>query len=469
MTATPGEDLVLKDVPWSDPFETIKKGSRLLSARVGLLKDIGTGVYYPGDPLAFVFGNQGTDTSRLRQDIKTFRDRSGGAGTSLERGMAAAIGEVAERYCVRFYDSSQFVFGSYDSLRHKYAMVEPRLARLHTKEQILEKGGDKSPGGYGRVDVFDDSSDLNWVWGYSLSEHKWKLVPAHLVYLPYKASEGEIRAGWNSSTGLAAGNTIEEAILSAIYEWIERDSFILCWLNRFVPRTIDVDTPDQARMLDQRFNAGHPDVHLTVFDTTLDIQIPSAFVWMIRPMEFGQVCFVGAAARLSPVGAFEKAMVELAQCVPYCRYNLKRMADWQPAPDYSNVRSFEEHSVMYLKRFDLVESAFTFCRGVDRTVKLSEIPDNSTGKALGEIDTCVREIGRHGHEVLVVEVTTPDVAEVGLRAVRVVIPGLGNLHGNHNWPCLAVERLYDVPKKLDWQRHGWREDAPLNPFPHPFP
>jgi ribosomal protein S12 methylthiotransferase accessory factor len=465
----PVAPLRLQDVPPSDPMETIRKGRRLLSHKVGILRDLGSGVYYPGDPRSFVMGNHSTDPARLGAGVGYLRDRSGSAGLTLERALAASIGESAERYCMRFYGSEHLVFGSYDDLKHEYRLVHPDLARLHNEAQILAKGGPKSPGGYGRVTVFTTSSKVKWTWGYSLTAKKWTLVPAFLVYLPYKTSPGEERTGWNSSTGLAAGNTLEEAILSGIYEWVERDAFITCWLNRFVPREITVDLPETQTLLDTRYQIKHPKVQLKIFDTMLDIQIPSSFVWMIRPIEFGAVTFVGAASRLRPAAAVEKALVELAQCVPYCRYNLTRMADWTPKPDFSDVRSFEEHSVLYLKRFDLVDEAFKFCRDVDRQVGLSEIPDRSTGSVLGDINVCVEEIARHGYEVVVVDITTPDVREAGLRVVRVVVPGLANMHGNHNWPCLAVQRLYDIPIKLGWDRFGWDASAGLNPLPHPFP
>jgi ribosomal protein S12 methylthiotransferase accessory factor len=459
----------LRDVAASDPMETVRKGVRLLSPRVGLLRDVGSGVSYRGDPIAFVLGNQSTDPSRLRVRAGHLRDRSGSAGLTLPRALGAAIGEVVERYCMRFMDEEQMVLGSYRELRHRYTMVAPDLARLHSAEQVERKGGARSPGGHGRVTVFDDDATVKWVWGHSLTHDRPTLVPAHMVYLPYRVSPGEIRAGWNSSTGLAAGNTIEEAILSGIYEWVERDAFIICWLNRFIPRRVEVDLPRTTDLLKRQYQIDHPDVHLQIYDTTLDIQIPSVFAWAIRPMEFGTVTFVGAAARLNPADAVEKALIELAQCVPYCRYNLKRMKDWNPLPDFSDVRSFEEHSVLYLKRFDLVDEAFKFVREVKQTASLAAMPDRSTGSILGDINASVAEIARHGYEVVVVDITTPDVRDVGLHVVRVVVPGLANLHGNHNWPCLAVRRLYDIPFKLGWPEQGWDAGAGLNPMPHPFP
>lgn len=466
ITQTP---IQLSDVPPSDPMETVRKGLRLFSKKVGILTDVASGMHFSGDPVCYSLGNKGCQALRLGHTSGKVRDKSGGAALSLEIALAASIGEMVERYCMRFYDTSEMIFGSYNDLRHDYNVVHPARTRLHSQEQIAAKGGSKSSGGVGRLEVHDESAKVCWEWGYSLTTNEWKLIPAYLVYLPYQAAPNEARTGWNCSTGLAAGNTIEEAILGGICEWIERDAFVISWLNRFIPRRVIIDDPDVLRLVEQNFHYGHPRVELEVFDVTLDIPVPSIFVRTVRPMEFGPGVFVGAATRLSSKGAVIKSLIELAQCVAGCRYKYQERHDWQPNEDFSNITGFEEHSILYLKRPDIVPEAFSFCRDIPRTVKLSEMPDRSTGNVLADINTCIDILHQAGHEVIVTDLTTPDIREAGFHAVRVTVPGLQNLHANHNWPCLGVDRIYEVPRRLEWERHGWRADAGLNPFPHPFP
>lgn len=464
----PAATLELRDVPRSDPFETIRKGIRVLSPKVGIIRELGGGVHFHGDPECFVIGNHVCDPSRFTPQPH-HRDRSGSAGLGIENALAAAIGEAVERYCMRFYWDDELVLGSYDELKDRYDLVHPRMTRLHTQEQIDARARGKSIGGYLRQVVLNEDVPVRWTWGYSLTEHKPKLVPAHMVYLPYLTAPGEALAGWNSSTGLAAGNTLEEAILSGICEWVERDAFVICWLNRMVPRRIEVDDPGIVRLLEERFQVGDPQVDLRIFDTTLDIRIPSILVWMRRPMDFGLGCFVGAACRTTARDACQKALIELAQCVPYGRLSLLQYRNWTPREDFSDIWTFDRHSIFYMKRPDLIEESFRFLHEAQVEARLSDLPDLSTGSVLGDIEATVNELGRHGYEVVVVDLTTEDVREAGLHAVRVVVPGLQNLHGNHNWPCLAVERTYTVPRTLGWERRGWRAEDGLNPFPHPFP
>jgi ribosomal protein S12 methylthiotransferase accessory factor len=96
------------------------------------------------------------------------------------------------------------------------------------------------------------------------------------------------------------------------------------------------------------------------------------------------------------------------------------------------------------------------------------MPDQSTGRPLSDVARLVELLEEVGLEALVVDITTPDVREVGLQVVRVLVPGLVPMHGNHNFPYLGVERLYSVPEKLGWASNGW-VDTGVNRDPHPFP
>jgi ribosomal protein S12 methylthiotransferase accessory factor len=82
--------------------------------------------------------------------------------------------------------------------------------------------------------------------------------------------------------------------------------------------------------------------------------------------------------------------------------------------------------------------------------------DRSTGRVLADLEYCIERLGDAGYEVIVADITTPEIAEVGFSVVRVIVPGLIPLHSDHRYPFLGARRLSAVP-------------YPLNPFPHPFP
>jgi ribosomal protein S12 methylthiotransferase accessory factor len=106
---------------------------------------------------------------------------------------------------------------------------------------------------------------------------------------------------------------------------------------------------------------------------------------------------------------------------------------------------------------------------VTEEVAFSDIPDRSTGRVLGDIELCVEMLREAGKEVVVVDITTPDIRDVGLHVVRVLIPGLVPLHGNHSFQYLGAPRLHEIPYIMGWDKQGWTPEAGLNRMPHPFP
>jgi ribosomal protein S12 methylthiotransferase accessory factor len=88
--------------------------------------------------------------------------------------------------------------------------------------------------------------------------------------------------------------------------------------------------------------------------------------------------------------------------------------------------------------------------------KLSDYPKLASSDLRDDVLTCAEITRRCGLDMLVLDQTRPDI---GLSVAKVVIPGL-----RHFWLRLAPGRLYDVPVKLGWRDHPYREDE-LNPIP----
>jgi ribosomal protein S12 methylthiotransferase accessory factor len=96
-----------------------------------------------------------------------------------------------------------------------------------------------------------------------------------------------------------------------------------------------------------------------------------------------------------------------------------------------------------------------------RTVHPADLPP-SVPRGL---DAYVERISSRGHDVIYVDVTTPDVAKVGFAAVRVLIPGLlPNFPAA--FPPLGGGRLRATAERLGWIEPG----GPLavNTFPLPY-
>jgi len=454
-------ELELRDVPWSDPRETIRIGSRLVSSKVGLIRSFSYLAFKAQDPALHAVGVGGSKLSRF-SDIQG-EPQSGGAGETIDVALAATIGEAVERYCMYVYDRREMVLAAWEEVADD--AVHPDQVCLFSRAQLENRRV------FDRHEPFTERSRICWVWGYSLTERRPRLVPASLVYLNYEVDRdrGEAVIGRNASSGLATGLTLEEAVLTGLLELIERDSFVICWMQRRMGPRIRVDDPELEELLRRKLQAGNPRVNLQIFYNTLDIPAASVLVILRRPTEFGPVLCIGSAARLDPRRAVLKCLYEAGQGVASIRCLCKQEAGWVPAADFSNLENFNLHALHYNVRPELIPEAFGFCDRVAEEVPLSALPDPSTGRALGDLEYLIERLREVGSEVVVVDITTPDIRELGLRVVRVLATRLVPLHGNHNKPYLGSRRLYEVPEKLGWARGGWDPSAGLNPYPHPFP
>lgn len=449
----------LRDVERSDPRETIRRAAGLMSARVGIVRHLGHGRYHAQDPCSYAMGIVASDLSRFTDIVNS--SKGGGGGDVLAGAIAATLGEAAERYSMFFYDRDAMVLAPWREVAAD--ALEPDRARLYSREQL------EGLGSAARVTYFDENAVIRWVWGWSLTEQRPRLVPASLVYMNYQPGDDEQVIGRNASGGLAAGLTLEEALLTGLYEVVERDAFTTCWLCRRPGRRVEIDDGEMLDWLRRRFHHDHPAVDLRVYDASLDVPITACFVVMRRPAEFGPAICVGSAARLEPKAAVHKCLLEAGQGIPYFRFLLGQLGDWEPAEDYSDLTSFDHHCVFYLRRPNLVPEAFAFLDEPDGEVALSGLPDRSTGRVLGDLQRCLELVREAGLEVVMVEITTPDVAQLGLRVVRVLIPGMVPLHGVYKYPFLGARRLAEFPPTFGAWPEGGRRRENFNPFPHPFP
>ena len=71
-----------------------------------------------------------------------------------------------------------------------------------------------------------------------------------------------------------------------------------------------------------------------------------------------------------------------------------------------------------------------------------------------------------GFEALWVDVTTPDVAEVGLHVVRSLVPGMQPLDNDHTHRYLGGHRVRDVARRFG---RDINDATAYHAAPHPFP
>jgi ribosomal protein S12 methylthiotransferase accessory factor len=376
----------------------------------------------------------------------------GGSGFTREDARVRVYGEAAERHCASIYDESTLRFGSYVDLKND--AVTPEAFALYAPKQYETPGFEFRP--------FTKDTKINWAQGYSLTNHRPAFVPAAFTYLPYWPVAGETPIGLLPSTGLSCGSSMAEAILRGIFEIVERDAIMIMWLNRVAARRLDLTSIDSEKIKSMK-KIGEDGV-LEIFDITTDVNIPTRFALLTDSFRKRSIVSCGAATRWDAGVAAEKAAAESL----VVRLAVQRIIRTNPVrnygKDYQKVREVDDHLRLYTDPAML--PALTFLTG------MTESSDPKSDSSIAEFEyeyqlkLCLDMLSARNLEVIAVDLTQPDVADMGLHVVRVIIPGMIPLSFGTNYVCSNGQRLTEVPQSLGYELP--KDGIWPNPVPHPF-
>ena len=401
------------------------------------------------DPFVVAFGMMPCDTLQLHAE--KFGGRSSGCGFRLQDGYIGTVGETVERYCPAFYDKEKLLVARYKDIANE-AINPKEFALFHEKqyESYIEKKY--------RMYPFNENIELHWEKCLDLTNGDIKYVPAACVYLPWTIEKQWITVG--TSTGLAAHTNYYKALLTGLYEIIERDSFVITWHQQIFRNKIIIDEPIQ-NYIHSKFPVKY-EWHF--FDITYDIDMPTMYGICFGEAEYGKFVAVGTATRSTKADALRKVILEISQSVSYFRYLLGEKKGWMPDDDLDKLLNFEDHSIFYIKKPEN-QHVFDIWRNAPATNHI-DFTEKETKPANERVKEIVKLMKDKNYNVLVKDLTTPDVNQAGFYCLRVIIPQLLQMGGAYPFYFLGSNRLYEVPKIIEKKSRSFDE---LNHFPHPFP
>lgn len=425
----------------------------LVSPRVGVIRSLSPVVRGAEEPdLPIIY--QATLSHFDFRKAKAWERAAVGKGLSEHEAIRGAIGEAIEHYCAAHLDV-------YKTHRAPWSAVLPEAVAPTECVLYSETQYARNSFPYRR---WNPADELTWLPMIELPGRGRVFAPATLIYL----NLGQIRVEEFfcpvTSNGLAAGPDLDFAILHGLYELIERDSFLITWLNRLpAPEVDSSDHPPIACSIREHYARFAVNIH--VFNISADLP---AYVMMGLAVDRtgrGPAVVVGLGCDLDPAVAITKALFEVCQVRPgeVRRYQRERPAE--RLGSYADVRTLEDHSAFFHPLEALKEFSFLLENG--RSQKLEELPNRSLGSVTANLETCVKALTGCGSRVLYADVTTADVAAYGLRVVRALATGLQPMHFGHGEERLGGRRLYQVPMLLGYCT-GIRGEGDLNPCPHPI-
>jgi ribosomal protein S12 methylthiotransferase accessory factor len=416
-----------------DPEQTFARYEHLISPITGLVASLGPLTKHPLRPVhaaAYFL----CPTADVEPDFQSFSRASLGKGRTAAQSRAGALSEALERQSAVFQGDEPRIRARIEELGdkavHPDALQHFSQAQYQKREQLNVRRG---PDWRRRVPLpFDrhaaENIAIDWAPAWSLVDQRERYLPLRYCYL-HVPSPPEEQFCHLDPSGHAAGNCLEEAILQGLLELCERDAVGIWWYNRIQRPAVALETFGQPYFEELEANYRDMGYRLWVLDVTTDVGIP-AFVALAHAEASNRYC-IGFGCHLEARLGVQRALTECNQLFDAVGPSDKPWGD-EPLP----------------------QNGFLFPDDRIARRRAGDFPNVQRADLRADITACVDQVARLGLDVLVIDQTRPDI---GLHAVKVVVPGL-----RHFWPRLGPGRLYDVPVRMGWLDRP-RAESELNP------
>ena len=375
-----------------------------------------------------------------------------GRGMTDEQAIFGAVGEAIERYCGGIVDYRQLTFSSYEELGNR--AVPPSVFSPFSDQQYSNPNFP--------FPAFDPAIQTSWMTALSLSSNQQVLVPAFLVYLDWEGDQPGDHILPVTSNGMASGPDLEFAAYRGLCELIERDAFIITWLNRLpAPRIYFDHLPGIETEIARHY--ARFGIELVAFDLTTDIQVPVVLAMLIDRSGKSPAVATGMGCHLDGATAFHKAIFEVCQA----RFgDIESMNTGAGANlyQYSDVKNLDDHNAFFYTTSRLSELDFLFHH--NKSCQVEYLPIYESQTEAEKLQSVVTRLHSVGAEPYLVDITTPDIASLGFRVVRTLASEIVPIYFGYGQEPLGTRRLFEVPERLGYGDRRTTDD--LNRCPHPM-
>jgi len=379
----------------------------------------------------------------------------GGAGLTRAEALSAAVGEALERYSATYVPQDRLVVATAEELGDE--SVDPGRFALFSERQLASRGFP-----FAR---FGPATRVSWIQGWSLPSGRPAWLPAELVFLRRPTQDGAACIGYATSSGTACASSLDDALCRGLCELLERDAFMIVWTNRLSLPLLDWSGSESISALDRslfaRVGLPYAAVDLSVFH-----RLPSVLGVARAGAGRRGALGVGAGTASSVERALWKALSEAFAS----RAAGVKLELLDPAAEYGHsgagVASFEDHIRYYADPGRAAAAAFLDAS--PRRTPVASVPCLEPASPAAHVAELCERVEAAGSTAYAVDVTSPDVRELGLSVAKVLAPELCSLDVPHTARFLGGRRLYEAASVLGL-REGPLAEHDVNPEPHPFP
>ncbi|SFS08143.1 ribosomal protein S12 methylthiotransferase accessory factor [Halomicrobium zhouii] len=388
--------------------EALGRAERGLDDRVGITTQVGEVESYPAP---YYLANL-SDTSGFSD--ATAPRQAAGVAVDWDAAFMKALGESYERYAAGVYRSA-----------------DAQTAPATELDSCVPPSSFVTP----EEPSWDAGTETEWVPATNLATDGSTQVPADLVFHPPR--NRDVRPPL--TTGLGLGSSSVGAMLSGLYEVVERDASMIAWYSTYDPLGLAVED-EEFQTLAAR--AGAEGLDVTTLLLTQDVDVPVIAVAVHRD-EWPKLA-LGSSAHLDPEEAARGALEEAVQNW----MELRRMGPERAAEAGGAIGEYADLPDAGRELID-----------VDQGVPAASVGPADVPEGRAHLDALVDRISDAGLTPYATRTTTRDLESIDFEAVRVLVPGAQPLFLGDSF---FGERARTVPADLGFE---FTPDRPHHPFP----
>lgn len=326
--------------------------------------------------------------------------QASGKGLTPEQSQASAIMEFLERYSWLHFD-----YASYEGHTIK---TFPEILASKTRTVDRSFFFNNFIGLYDQTELEKELPVLpiRWIKGLSLHNNEPFYYPLNWYNYIF------------TSNGLATGNAMEEAIIQALCEVIERENIYRLFGDRQVADDIEIASLTHPLIINVLTNAKKKGLKFIIKNISYDLGIPTILVFGVSPDDRYGLVYQGCGygTHPDPEKAIIRALSEYFESYSLLKEKAVTVknANW---PDLLNRLPRRNFGFLAFYNAEMIMKR-------KRKVKLKELPNLSCDDIKDEILLFLAILKKHHYEAIFIDKTHPDLQ---IPVPRIFIPKMRNL------------------------------------------
>lgn len=385
-----------------------------------------------------------------------------GVSDDYSEAVSKVFGEFLERYALLYYEDEWFLRASISQLtqsRNKF--LHPKLFASFGEEQSTWKSNQDT--------LYNENALFRWISVRNLATNEEILAPAQFVFWTYcrhHADYTEPRLTEPNTNGAGAYFTREGAVLSGLYELIQRDAFFLYWFNSLSPKKIDLATITNPRLAPLLEQAKRLRIEVVFLDITSDFGIPAVVCALLDHSGVGPKVAIGAGCGQNPDEVLRRAFTEACGLQHWMRDFDERYTlpdEYEPFSNSWMDIGQMERLLMWANPEMFPQIEFLF-KGEMEPYEQFAFASRSFPNEKKELSWLIQHLSSAGYESFCYESTHPILKKTGYFSVQAIVPGLIPLYLHEMNAPLGAKRIQEGVERM-----GKKPADSINTLPHPFP